>query len=433
MAKKEDTRNLFQRPGSSRYYVKVVRDGKCVIRSTGTENLEAAQAFRDRMLLPNKLEDEKSAAEAAVSLVNGATDRLEKELKRREDELSALTLFHGWQAYLDQANRPDSGPVTLEQYRAWYERFASWMETAHPEVKEMRHVSQEIADKYAGHLQKQVSATTFNRHVNTLTLVWRTLEKTARLTTNPWKQITRKKFVAHSRRELTVEELTRIITAAQGEMKVLIALGIYTGLRLGDCASLRWDGIDMVRRIITCIPMKTARRTQKRVMVPIHPTLYSLLDAVPSSSRKGYLLPKAHDRYLQFNAALAKDVTRLFDSCDIKTSAKVDGAKRNRPDCGFHSLRHTFVSLCAAGGVSQSVVQSLVGHGSPAMTAHYTHIGTETARAAIGALPNVTQTIEQVKPIIETTSTLEEVMTKLETLKKSELKKVASRCKELMK
>jgi hypothetical protein len=45
----------------------------------------------------------------------------------------------------------------------------------------------------------------------------------------------------------------------------------------------------------------------------------------------------------------------------------------------------------------------------------------------------VTQTIEQVKPIIETTSTLEEVMTKLETLKKSELKKVASRCKELMK
>jgi phage tail tape-measure protein len=67
------------------------------------------------------------------------------------------------------------------------------------------------------------------------------------------------------------------------------------------------------------------------------------------------------------------------------------------------------------------------------MTAHYTHIGTETARAAIGALPNVTQATEQAQPIIETASTLEEVMTKLETLKKSELKKVASRCKELMK
>lgn len=433
MAKKQDTRNLIQRAGSRMYYVKVIRDGKLVIKSTGTENLEDAQTFRDRMLLPTMIENEKAAAEAAVSLVNGAAVRLDTELQRIKDELPATTLRHGWQAYLDQTNRPDSGPVTLEQYRAWYERFAVWMEENHPDGAEMRHVSQEIADKYAAHLQKKVSATTFNRHINTLSLVWRTLEKTAKLTLNPWNNITRKRFMAHSRRELTVEELWRISEAAKGEMKTLITLGIYTGLRLGDCASLRWDNIDMVRRVITCIPMKTARRSQKIVKIPIHPTLLGILDATPHSGRKGYLLPKMQARYVQFNAALAKDVTRLFQSCDITTRATVEGSKRSRPDCGFHSLRHTFVSLCAAGGVPQSVVQSLVGHGSPSMTQHYTHIGTDTARMAISALPDVTGAQIPTTATDAAESEFDAILEGLKKMDKARIKKIMARCKELMK
>ncbi len=68
----------------------------------------------------------------------------------------------------------------------------------------------------------------------------------------------------------------------------------------------------------------------------------------------------------------------------------VSAEKRKRPEAGFHSLRHTFVSLCAAGGDPQSVVQALVGHGSPAMTAHYTHVGVDAAKSAVLALPDVT-------------------------------------------
>jgi len=55
-------------------------------------------------------------------------------------------------------------------------------------------------------------------------------------------------------------------------------------------------------------------------------------------------------------------------------------------EVGFHSLRHTYVSLHAERGTPQSVVQAIVGHGSPAMTAHYTHIGEETARQVAGVI-----------------------------------------------
>jgi integrase len=146
----------------------------------------------------------------------------------------------------------------------------------------------------------------------------------------------------------------------------------------------------MIKGIISLVPQKTARRSQKRVTLPMHPVLLDML--IGAKGRTGYVIPGIAERYQQYEGAMSRDITDLFESVGIETRSKVDGSERNRPDCGYHSLRHTFVSLCAAGGVPQSVVQSLVGHGSPAMTAHYTHVGTEAARRAVAMLPDVTGT-----------------------------------------
>lgn len=429
MSAKVSNKNLIQRPGSSVWYLRHMRDGKLIMISTGETDIGKARDYRDMKLVPLKLEDDKDALDVMAVKIS----TVETLIQRHKDEIPATTIQNGWQAFLEQTSRPDSGPVTLGQYHGWFEAFSRWITSANPDIVEMRHVSEDIADKYASHLQTKVSATTFNRHINTLSLIWRVLEKCARLTQNPWKQITRKRFVAHSRRELTVEELGRIIKAAQGEMKMLIAFGIYTGLRLGDCACIRWDNIDMVKRIISVIPSKTARRTKKRVTIPIHPTLFQMLHVTQSEKRRGFVMSKCEARYHQFNAALAKDVAKLFRSVEIETQTKGTKTVRGRPDAGFHSLRHTFVSLCAAGGVPQSVVQSLVGHGSPAMTAHYTHIGEETARAAIGSLPNVGGLEGDPASADAAESDLNAVLQKLQTLKKDQLKKVVNKCRELMK
>ncbi len=65
---------------------------------------------------------------------------------------------------------------------------------------------------------------------------------------------------------------------------------------------------------------------------------------------------------------------------------------------GFHSLRHSFVSLCAANRVPQVAIMELVGHGSPAMTALYSHAGDEQKLKAITALPTVSFETEEDKP-----------------------------------
>ena len=48
-------------------------------------------------------------------------------------------------------------------------------------------------------------------------------------------------------------------------------------------------------------------------------------------------------------------------------------------EVGFHSLRHTYVSLHAERGTPAAIIQGNVGHGSPAMTEHYTHISDAAA------------------------------------------------------
>jgi len=466
MAKKatEDTKHLFKR--GNIWWIQVMRKGERIIKSTGETDIAKARDFRDEELNPLRLKDEKKRAEAVFEKVRTADDSLKQALARKEDGIPATTVANGWQAYLDQSNRPDSGESTLRQYEFQYEAFAKWFSDNHPKADkdgnpircELRHVTQNDVDRYAAQLIRKVSPSTFNRHIVLLALVWRVLGKLARLEGNPWKGIERKRFAVHSRRELTIEELGNVFNKAQGEMRLLLALGTFCGLRLGDAACLEWSNVDLAKGIITLIPMKTARRLQKRITLPIHRTLQAMLEAIPKSKRHGHVVPSLAERYRAYDGALAKDVAALFLSVNIKTGAnamtkaekdaqkkaakhaKAEGKELPKPkptgqrasaDCGFHSLRHTFVSLCAAGGVSQSVVQSLVGHGSPAMTQHYTHIAIETAQNAVALLPDVTHKDTREDAETATRAKLDSLLAALDTLSDEGLAEVAKKAQKI--
>lgn len=384
IAENTEHKHMYKR--GNVWWIQAMRNGVKFVMSTEKTDLGEAREVRDRELHPMKLKDNRDIAATFLGKIADTETQIEKAKLAK----AAMLISEAWDSFVKQPNRPDSGAVNMRNYKSRFNHFVSWIHENHPEVKELRHVTQEHADAYVTKLSTEVSASTYNRYLNVLTLVWRILFKVARLTHNPWKEIARKRFVVHSRRELTVEELGRIIEAAKGEMKTLIAFGIYTGLRLGDCAKLNWSNIDMVKGIVSLIPSKTARRSHKRITIPLHKVLWEMLNAVPSKARTGYVLPECHARFELYDGALSKEVQRLFRSVDIETTTNYGDEKRNNADCGFHSLRHTFVSLCAAGGVPQSVVQSLVGHGNPAMTQHYTHIGLESAQNAIALLPSVT-------------------------------------------
>jgi integrase len=155
-------------------------------------------------------------------------------------------------------------------------------------------------------------------------------------------------------------------------------------MRLGDCCTLRWGETDLTRGIIR----KDTRKTGKAVQIPIHAELLALLKLAEGNRAGEYVLPEYSADYLRRNSTVTDRIQKHFADCGIVTAAPERKQRTRRGvQVGFHSLRHSFVSLCAGAGVSLAAVQSIVGHTNPSMTRHYTHLGIEAARGAIAALP----------------------------------------------
>lgn len=386
----------------ARWYVRNAQ-GKRLRKSRLLEatNIEDARAELRTLTEGNSLITREREIEKNLNALEGVA----AERREWEESLPALSIADAFAAYERSPVRPDSGERTMSDYRGYYKGLVEWLAENHPDVKELRQIGRAEAEGFAAHLKESRSAGTFNKRVVLFRRMWAVLadadegkqpmaedpaDRPAKLTCNPWEKMRKMSSDIHSRRELTVEELGRVVTAAEGEMKMLFAIGIYTGLRLGDCCLLDWGETDLAKGIITVRPRKTRRKTGgKPVVIPIHPTLAQMLDATPPKARKGFVLPETAATYRRRSVTVIARIQRFFARCGIRTSSE-DAHGRARTDVGFHSLRHTFVSLSANAGTPLALVQAIVGHSNPAMTQHYFHENKEALVSAVKALPDVT-------------------------------------------
>ena len=361
------------------WYVVYRHAGRQHWKSTGEKSKPAAREFLATTIAPLNSGDKARALRAAAA---------DAENEVRHDRAAALRIADIWDEFSTSAARTDTAPSTLYKYRLIIQRMADWFAQNLPKIRSAADVSPIEAGEYARWLLDQIGQSTFNLHIIVLRSAWKTLTRNHGFTENPWHSISLRRSQSVCRREFTVAELNRIIEAADGETRTLIALGLYTGMRLGDCATLQWSECDLAAGMIRRRPQKTRRHTNKVLQIPIHSGLLAALQAQIGKDDR-YVLPsiqKAYPNNLNYHLRRVLDragIQRITRKCE-------PGRVRNSSIASFHSLRHTFVSLCAANpAIQSSWVQTIVGHSSPAMTAHYTHIGADSARRAIDSLPTI--------------------------------------------
>ena len=361
-------------------------DGKTYTRTTGTTDRREAEKRLAEIVAPFNLKSEAATLEGLAAKVAG----VRAEIKRREDAAPALTLAGLWDAFKASPRRADCGPTSLEVYRAKVERLVAWTAKNRPDFHEVRDFDEDAAAAFFADLAAEVLPETYNAYLTTARYVWRVVKKDARWTSDPFEEIRRRTAAPHRRRELTVDELRTVAGAVRGEMRTLFATGIYTGLRLGDCACLNWKSIDFTRGLLSVVPMKTARHSQGRPLeIPMHPALAAILAETPPDRRRGLVNPELAAMYKETHGArLSAAVQKVFTACGIETHGEKDG-HRASVEVSFHSLRHTFVSLCANNGTPLSVVQAIAGHADPHMTEHYFHESLAATRRAVAALPDI--------------------------------------------
>ena len=373
-------------------------------RSARTKDRNKAEAFLNRMLAPLGL---------------GA---------------QRLPLAEAWHHYEMAPNRHDLSKSTLRSKRAMWMVFSRWIEHNHPEITDLAQVTSTAVAEYLAEFRCHHSASTYNGHVCALREIFRVLAKKAGVVSDPWEDVYLRADDSISRRELTMDELVRLHEAAKKsgpEWHLLVMVGTYTGLRLGDSCMLKWEDVNLERGVIQVIPEKTKKHAHGRpVTIPIHQQLLAELLEVRGKREKGiekireegtgnreekreggvcsdanvtsagssfsllplpsslsFVNPQIADMYIKSTWRIDEGLRKIFKAANIEMSYRMNGRSRKVVSASFHSLRHTFVSFSANAGVPLAVVQSIVGHTSTAMTRHYYHENEEVLRQAVEAVP----------------------------------------------
>jgi integrase len=187
---------------------------------------------------------------------------------------------------------------------------------------------------------------------------------------------------------LQAEEVDRLLEAARAEAKPDLALtevphslystAVYTGLRAGELAGLKWTDVDLERRTINVrrsYDGKTKTRASRR-HVPIVDALLPVLRAWKlrcPTTEGDIVFPNQQGRMLQPSARVFQEV--LYRCLDRAGFMRPPEGSQNKHVIHFHSLRHTFGTHWRRNGGSLDDLVRVMGHTSKRMSEHYSNIG----------------------------------------------------------
>lgn len=178
------------------------------------------------------------------------------------------------------------------------------------------------------------------------------------------------------------DEAARLLAAIPPAWFPLFAFLLLTGARRGEAAGLRWEDVDLTRRVVTIRRSYDAPpKSRQHRTVPISTELAAILVRCRMRSSKPSTLVFPHPT---LGGMLTVD-TKLWTILDAACAAA--GVPRMR----IHDLRHANASLWLMNGGTLTDVQHNLGHSSPLVTSGtYAHlaedhrVGEADRRLALG-------------------------------------------------
>ena len=343
------------------YYVSGVRRQE----SLGVTTKVEAETLRQEKVRPLEVGDKVAKTKALVAQVAG----LEEELKELSVSRSRIPLDKAWDLHPYDRTSPRRGSVRkltprgIDGNRETWTAFIRWLADHHRECRFMEDVTPAIATEYSNSLlRRDISSRRFNGIIGCCGVMYALAERT-----NPFAGVKRHEVRHESRNNLELEQLQAVCSSATGELRRLFAILVYTGLRLGDAVTLKWESI-RDGRIFNDI-----RKTRKELAFPLLPALAQILAEVPEADRHGPVCPDFARKYARTHTLISRYIKDHLERCGIQCVEMVPGRKRGVSRYGAHSFRHSFITACARAGVPSGLIRDWVGHESPDITRIYEH------------------------------------------------------------
>ena len=228
---------------------------------------------------------------------------------------------------------------------------------------------QDVIKLHQSQKQKAIQA---NRSVALLSKMFNLAEKWGFRPdgSNPCRLVERYKE-SKRKRYLSIEELSRlgqILQKVEGEGAELpgvltaIRLIIFTGARLNEIITLRWENVNLDMGIMHIPDSKTGFKT-----IPLSNTALQILQRAKRLEGNPYVCPGTKD------GGHIVGIQRPWQR--IRKKAGIE-------DVRIHDLRHSFASVGAASGLGLPIIGALLGHTQAATTQRYAHLSNDPMKAA---------------------------------------------------
>ncbi len=389
---------IRQRRSGGQYYFEFMANGKrfngvC----EGCTTKREAQAF------------EAHQRELAAEL--GKIKTVDKLFDRRREEIAGragVPLATAFDEALKKPRRRTASPRVVDAKRNVWRDFVAFMAAKYPEVVDLAAVTAVHAEAYIGHVStsgkfdpevvyerggktitraatRGLSSRTVLTYLAVCKEVFARLRNDAALARNPFDEVEPPAKNCETREPFTPEELKLIAENLDDFTRPLFTVAFMTALREGDICTLRWREINFESRTIR----RTMNKTGRLVEIPIAPSLQAYLEEQYAKTGGGeYVFPELAEMYSDNPSGVSYRVKSFLEDLGIETTRTPAGRTRAVSVKDLHSCRHTFCYLAGMQGIPLAVVQSIVGHMSPEMTAHYAaHATLEDKRRGIEAMP----------------------------------------------
>ncbi len=181
-------------------------------------------------------------------------------------------------------------------------------------------------------------------------------------------------------RFLSRDEAKKLLDTASSynmELHDICLISLYSGIRSGEMAALRWPDIDFDHELITIRDPKNGVSRQ----VFMTANIKSMLERRFNQDET----PTDHLVFPDRKGEQRKRVSKQFEWLAAKLDLNKDIDDPRQKLC-FHSLRHTFASWLALQGETLLTIKELMGHKTIAMTMRYAHLIPDQKRKAVERL-----------------------------------------------
>jgi len=245
----------------------------------------------------------------------------------------------------------------------------------------MQRLNERISVSKNALIPKYISASTVNRQMGTLRGMFNKAVAWGKLQTNPMKSVQFLKEPQGRLRFLEKEEIVKLLANCNKNIRPIVVLALFTGMRRGEILGLKWHDIDVKRNIITLLDTKNGDKRE----VPMNEQVKTALIRVRKNPDSAYI-------FCEENGKPWQDIRKSFS-----TALKKSGINNFR----FHDLRHTFASQLVMSGVDLNTVRELMGHKDITMTLRYSHLAPSHKQQAVDVLGKKMETFWRLEPKIE--------------------------------